>query len=261
MVRDRLDVVYRQLEEQGHKLPQQLRQRAKNKFFDAQRKQNPDASNVNFLGVQVAVIGTKHDVLKRQIAGSPNESDMWAVLGNALRYVCHYHGATLAYLGAMGKGSDASSQLYLQQQDLVRTLCDFLAFYDPPLVGSGKLLQGLRTDPASLLFIPAGCDSFEKIRAPPGGAGGDPKDVIKAWEVHVGQTFPDPEEAVSDKKEQILAAKRVAGIEATDAYRESVLDGLMQAKREQYREQDRQLRFAYRESVLDGLMQAKREQY
>lgn len=69
----------------------------------------------------------------------------------------------------------------------MRTLCDFLAFYDPPLVGSGKLLQGLRTDPASLLFIPAGCDSFEKIRAPPGGAGGDPKDVIKAWEVHVGQ--------------------------------------------------------------------------
>ena len=54
------------------------------------------------------MIGTKHDVLKRQIAGSPNESDMWAVLGNALRYVCHYHGATLAYLGAMGKGSDAS---------------------------------------------------------------------------------------------------------------------------------------------------------
>lgn len=38
-----------------------------------------------------------------------------------------------------------------------------------------------------------------------------------------------------DKKEQLIAAKRVGGLESTTAYAEDVIDDLLKAKAEQHR--------------------------
>jgi len=258
LVRERLGAVFGPLEERGHKLPQQLRQRARTKLLDAQRNLNPDSQRVDVTGVHVVVVGTKHDLLKRQIAGHPSEGDLWAVLGNALRHVCHANGASLAYLGALGRGEGDASALYQEQREVVRLLCDFVAFYDPPVVNSRRVLDSVRTDPRGMLLVPAGCDSFGAIQGPPGAAAEGPG-AAAAWERYVAQVFPDEEEKPVDKKEQVLASKRVPGIERGGAYREDLVDSLVEAKRAGFAEEDRQLERAAKERE-EKLERARRAQ-
>ncbi|KAI1894432.1 hypothetical protein AGOR_G00115740 [Albula goreensis] len=107
-------------------------------------KDHPDRELINPLPVPLLIIGSKYDIFQ------DFDSEKRKVICKTLRFLAHYHGASLIFSSSKSEGLMSKTRGFITH----------LAFGTE----RGKTMS---TDPSKPLIIPAGMDSLSQIGSPP----------------------------------------------------------------------------------------------
>ncbi|KAK9808766.1 hypothetical protein WJX72_003222 [[Myrmecia] bisecta] len=191
-----LQATYGVLERKGSKLPEQLRGRAK-RYFGSSHEDN---DTINHTGISIIVAATKHDTFRNE------DAEVRKIMARTLRYVAHMHGASLVYLGGLGKagagaGTDTNAKDTAADRALLanfRAMLTHLAF-----VGLDKRMNlrlEAQTDHLQPLMVPMSADRLKDIGRPRGaGADASPEAALEEWRAVFATIFP-PKPAEEKRK-------------------------------------------------------------
>mmetsp|Transcript_35465 Transcript_35465/g.89428 ORF Transcript_35465/g.89428 Transcript_35465/m.89428 type:complete len:410 (+) Transcript_35465:79-1308(+) len=180
-VRLKLQTSYTKLEQRGSKLPEQLRIRAR-KLFGSNHE---DKDTIDHTGIAIVIAATKYDTFQNV------DAELRKVMARALRYVAHVNGASLCYLGGLGKSRppDYSAKDINQDKALLanfRAMLNHLVF-----IGMDKkmaLKTAPETDHMNALMIPMGVDKLVNIGRIKGGD--NVSSGIAEWQAIFAKMFP-----------------------------------------------------------------------
>ncbi|GBF99690.1 vacuolar transporter chaperone [Raphidocelis subcapitata] len=173
--RSKLAQTYEAFERKGVALPEQLRQRARQRFGAG----HEDLPAIDVAGIPLVIAATKWDVF------STRDAEEQRVVAAALRCLAHAHGAHLVYLGGLQPGGGAGSE-GVRAGAGIATNTNAARQQAAALEGFARLIQHLAfvgmdsklppklqqpcLDHLGLLWVPAGSDRLQAIGLPNGSA-------------------------------------------------------------------------------------------
>lgn len=206
-IKKKLASTYEKFEKKGLQLPEQLRQRAKNKLYSA----NEDKDLVYHSGISLVIAATKYDVFMDQ------DPEVKKIIGRTLRFLAHSHGAFLMYLSGLhsmggGGGNDGGKDVAMDRSllDNFTRLMNHLIFTG--LEKKPTLKLSPQVDHGGPLMVPAGTDKFKDIGRPRGVADGNIQAGIQEWREMSDKLFPPK------------AITKAAKFQMDDRYKEEEVD-------------------------------------
>ncbi|NWT10963.1 DC2L1 protein, partial [Vireo altiloquus] len=139
VTRNHVNKILTKLEKTNPEVAAEIKQR----MWNDMQRDHPDYALIDPFPIPLVIIGSKYDIFQ------DFDSEKRKKISKTLRFVSHYHGASLVFT--------SKSEALLQK---ARGLINHLAFgYDKS--------KSLSVDPSKPLFIPAGLDSMSQIGPPP----------------------------------------------------------------------------------------------
>mmetsp|Transcript_8241 Transcript_8241/g.23674 ORF Transcript_8241/g.23674 Transcript_8241/m.23674 type:complete len:415 (+) Transcript_8241:330-1574(+) len=251
-IRAKLKTSYEKLEQRGSKLPEQLRIRSRKLFGPA----HEDKEAIDHTGIALVIAATKYDTFQ------DSDAELRKVMARTLRWMAHMNGASLVYLGGLGKSrpegysaKDTATDKALLQN--FRTMLNHLVF-----VGMDKKLalkMAPEFDHMRALMVPMGGDKLANIGRIKGGDGGI-NAGIQEWQGIFSKMFPPQGDAAGKasavRKEFVIDAQYDEP--EVDALREKKDKELKNWKQEQEELQvQRRKLLAQRQAQQKAAMQKK----
>lgn len=205
-VRLRIEKVISDSASRDPKLAQQLKKKASAKHGD----DHVDREWLTPLPATALIVGTKYDKFQAL------ETDKRRLVCNALRYLAHVNGASLAFV------SDKDETLLAR----LRGILSYIAFKTS---APGRVVA---IDPARPLLVPVGSDNLAQIGTPPASsasdAGQSAKRITEMWGSALAVAFP----ADAARQEADPGAREQFAEAAVDAMRAQKSEELEKYRRE-----------------------------
>mmetsp|Transcript_6563 Transcript_6563/g.11852 ORF Transcript_6563/g.11852 Transcript_6563/m.11852 type:complete len:256 (-) Transcript_6563:30-797(-) len=193
-----LQTSYEKLEQRGSKLPEQLRIRSRKLFGSS----HEDKDSIDHTGIALVIAATKYDSFQN------TDAELRKVMARALRFVAHVNGASLCYLGGLGKSrpADYPAKAVTQDKALLqnfRAMLNHLVF-----IGMDKkmaLKMAPETDHMNPLMIPMGVDKLANIGRIKGGD--SVSSGITEWQAIFSKMFPHDAKKAAKKAAFVIDAQ------------------------------------------------------